>query len=153
MAIDHGAVGIVTGRTAVNGLFLPADLVGALAAEWVERVDKAAAGRRLNADLRGLRFFELDFVLGPLAAQWLELPSEFRGSADPDDPPGDIDPSTSVVFGEGVADQPIALDYRTARPSVVTLNSRGHWQMLAESADVFLDHLDPEGELRGLNSA
>lgn len=136
-------------RTVVNGLVVPAALVDVLLDDWTQNLDKALASSRIGVDMRGLRLFDLDFVVGPLAAQWLELPEEFLGTPCSERRPGDIDPVRSVAFGESVADQPIALDYRTPEPSVVALDSRGRWIEIASSASEFLARLDASREFDG----
>ncbi len=66
----------------------------------------------------GMMLFENQHWLG-------EKSRMFLGTADAAKPPGDIDPTLSVLVGDlgNGSDQPIALDYRCSResPRVLTL--------------------------------
>ncbi len=131
----------------VNGHVLPGQLVEAIRAGWVEHIDKDAAANRLGVDCTHLSFFRLDYVLGLLANDWLNLPEEYRGFVSDAATPGDIDPQMSVVFGEVVSDSPLALDFRKSPPSVVAY-PWPLWVQIAEDVDDFLEKLDPGRVLR-----
>jgi hypothetical protein len=63
----------------------------------------------------------------------------FLGTPDTENPPGDIDPEKSILVGDlGLgSDQPIALDYRTDPPRVLTLrwshppDEKNRWTVVA----------------------
>ncbi|MDR7325256.1 MULTISPECIES: SMI1/KNR4 family protein [Catenuloplanes] len=69
--------------------------------------------------------------------------AQYVGRADPKDPPGDIDPSKSILIGDLGPDQPIALDYRTGqeRPPVVYLTTYGGWIQVAPDIESLLERL------------
>jgi hypothetical protein len=69
----------------------------------------------------------------------------FLGTPDSGAPPGDIDPTRSVLIGDLGPDQPFALDYRrSGTPLVVYLRGsvEPRWITIASSIDQLIEALD-----------
>lgn len=134
-------------RIVVNGNDIPTDLAAAIEAGWIEHVDRDAAAARLGVSCRHLSFYRMSYITGLLAGDWLRLPDAYRGSPGGDVLPGNIDPATSLCFGEVESDSPLAIDFRTNPPSVVAF-PWPRWVRVSNDVSEFLEKLDPGGVLR-----
>ncbi len=104
----------------VNGLPLPPELAGLLAGgNWGAESDMATVA----CPSWFLYPYSLDQMRGETANVCNRL--RWLGAADPDQPPGDLDPRLAVLIGDdGIgSDSPFALDYRATfgRPRVLLL--------------------------------
>jgi hypothetical protein len=132
----------------INGLPLPSDLLDLIdAGLWrmpqdTRRFEAVFPEHGHDAAFHSLQYMPIENKF------WRsETARMFLGTADPDLPPGDIDPQRSVLvadLGRGF-DQPIALDYRTHPPRVLTLrwsqppDDKNRWVVVAPNIRAFAD--------------
>jgi hypothetical protein len=109
----------------VNALPLPDELVALMeAGRWRSPADPAGLDR-LFPERREFCCYSVAGMLGETQVIHRYDSPMWRGTPDPDNPPGDIDPKLAVLIADlGIGyDQPIALDYRPSLegPRVLTL--------------------------------
>ena len=132
----------------INGLPLPRELLDLIrAGRWrlpgeAGKFDSLFPERGADASLYSLDYMPFE------NRHWRnETAPMFVGAPDADHPPGDIDPSRSILIadlGRGY-DQPIALDYRTDPPRVLTLlwayppDEKNRWVVIARDVRGFAE--------------
>jgi hypothetical protein len=145
---------MVVSTRVINGMPLPRDLIALVeAGRWKQPADLSGFDRLFPALAETKSF--LKFTLYSLDymqfenRHWLnQTDPMFLGTRDHENPPGDIDPSLSLLVGDlgfGL-EQPIALDYRLSidEPRVLTLNwwdggRESRWVVIARSVRTFAD--------------
>lgn len=108
-----------------NGLPLPDDLVALIeSGQWRSPSDPTGLDQ-LFPERSEFCCYSIGMMEGETRVIYRNNNPMWRGTPDPDYPPGDIDPKLAVLIADlGLGyDQPIALDYRPSleRPRVLTL--------------------------------
>jgi hypothetical protein len=139
----------VSTRTAnIHGLLLPAPLVRALEEHRWRCPVEAILRRVFREKPVRAEFFDLATILD-VNLRWRdERDPAFVGHPDPRAPPGDIDPTRSLLLGNLGPDLPFALDYRLSLddPRVLYLHSGGdRWITVAPDIEQLLVRLQLVG--------
>ena len=133
----------------VNGLPLPRSLIHLMNAErWKPPIDVSGISR-LIPENDGLYLYSITLMEAETQALFrdcsIKTNEEWLGVPDREHPPGDIDPSLTVLIADiGIGyDQPIALDYMDT-PRVLTLQwSQGgkdnRWIVIASNIENFAE--------------
>lgn len=139
-------------RTAItiNGLPLPQDLLDLIdAGRWRLPDDTTKLDALFPEHGSDTSFYSLQYMPFENRHWRKEAARIFLGPPDPDNTPGDIDPKRSVLvadLGSGY-DQPIALDYRTQPPRVLTLrwsyppDENNRWIVIAPDILAFAEYV------------
>lgn len=132
---------------AINRLAIPSALTAAMTSgRWPERPDTARLREIFSEELVYPRLYSED-TMRAINASWKNENDEiYVGQSSERNPPGDIDPSLSLLIGELGPDQLIALDYRTSssNPRVLYLTDASSfpWRQVADSVDELIARIN-----------
>lgn len=126
----------------INGLALPVALLAAMRQGRWTPPDSAVLAEVFGEQPEEPCFYTLDQMEFE-NRHWLKRTGPvFLGTSDPAQPPGDLEPRSSLIIGDLGPDMPFALDYRPAvGPTVVYRKADGKWVKVAPSIDWLLARL------------
>ncbi len=126
----------------INGLPLPEALLAAMREGRWAPPDSAVLAKVFGEQPEEPSFYTLDQMEFE-NRHWLARTGPmFLGTPDAAQPPGDLEPRSSLIVGDLGPDMPFALDYRPAvGPTVVYRKADGKWVMVAPSIDQLLARL------------
>ncbi len=131
-------------QISVNGLVLPDALCRALASGYWKVPENIQALREVFGERPVFpKFYSLELMISESASWLREDDDGYRGTPDDMSPPGDLDPTESVMIGDLGSDRPFALDYRPeGNPRVVFFAAdEGKWRTVASSVEELLNRL------------
>jgi hypothetical protein len=131
----------------INGLPLPEALCSAIEeGRWAPPGDELQLAQVFTEKPQEPSFYTLEYMKAE-NHRWPGVESRlpmYLGSPDEASPPGDIDPTMSILIGDLGYDMPFALDFRPSRaePRVIYLTlQNGRWITVAPTIEVFLTRL------------
>jgi hypothetical protein len=128
----------------INGLRVPGALTQAIAEQRWRRPAIEALRRVFRESPVGVKLYDLEAMRAANLRWPEETDPAYLGHSDDKQPPGDIDPSRSLLLGLLGPDMPFALDYRLSsdRPRVLYLHSGGdRWITVAGDIEQLLARL------------
>lgn len=133
-----------SGRVRINGLPLPRSLTLAIEGQRWRCPAEPLLRRVFREKPVRVRLFDLATMREENRAWREEKDRAFLGHFDDKQPPGDIDPASSLLLGTLGPHLPFALDYRVSRdnPRVLYLHSGGdQWITVASDIEQLLARL------------